>query len=215
LDLSARELQNGSIVYKPNAEEISVELNITSRNGATASQSIRIVGATVQPRSPTPQAVAHENPITRPPRAFQPPPDARQTETRAITTPDIPLTNAAPNPLASTLPSLSPSLPEFAQSRREFHPAEPVHSPQPLLPADVRLPDYAYDRPLQIQVEVTVGLDGRVTAARLTGESGAWAGLLGPTALNAARMWRFRPAMLGGEPIRSTMVLTFRYARPR
>ena len=78
----------------------------------------------------------------------------------------------------------------------------------------MRLPDDA-DRLLQIQVEVTVGIDGRVVAARLTDESGPWAGLLGPSALSTAQTWRFRPATLGGHPVQSTMVLTFRYDRPR
>jgi TonB family protein len=106
-------------------------------------------------------------------------------------------------------------LPGFIETRREFHAPEPIRWRQPVLPASVRLPDYAYDRPLQIQVEVTVGIDGRVIAARLTGESGPYAGLLGPSALNAAQTWKFRPATLGGQPIQSTMVLTFRYDRPR
>ena len=204
LNLSARELQNGSIVYKPKADEISVELNVTSREGTTASQSIRIVGAAVQSRAP---------------RAFQPPPDANPTHQRQITTPDLPPINAAlarnrTRLLAGSLPSLSEALPGFAETPRDFHAPEPIHSPQPVLSAGMRLPNDA-DRPLQIQVEVTVGIDGRVVAARLTDESGPWAGLLGPSALNAAQMWKFRPATLGGQPVQSTMVLTFRYDRPR
>jgi len=204
LDLSARELQNGSIVYKPKADEISVELDVTSRDGSTASQSIRIVGAAVQPRAPRP---------------FQPPPEASLAQKRGITTPDLPPVDAAlarnrTRLLASGLPSLSEPLPGFAETRRESHAPEPIHSPQPVLPAGMRLPDDA-DRLLQIQVEVTVGIDGRVVAARLTDESGPWAGLLGPSALSTAQTWRFRPATLGGHPVQSTMVLTFRYDRPR
>jgi TonB family protein len=78
----------------------------------------------------------------------------------------------------------------------------------------MRLPDDA-DTPLRIHVEVTVGIDGRVIGARLTDESNPLADLVGPSALNTARMWRFRPATLGGQPIQSTMALTLRYNRPR
>ena len=223
LNLSARELQNGSIVYKPKADELSVELNVTSRDGLTASQSIRIVGTALEPRSPAnpvPKAVTEESRGVASPRPFPPPPDASRTQPREIATPDAPplegaLTGNQPNLITSTLPSLPEALPKFTQTGREFRPPEPVRSPQPVLPAGMRIPDYAYDRPLQIQVEVNIGPDGGVTAARLTGETGSYAGLLGPSALNTARMWRFRPATLGGQPIPSTMVLTFRFARPR
>ena len=230
LDLSARELQNGSIVYKPKADEISVELNVTSRDGATASQSIRIIGATPEPTSkpdPAPKAAvqqsqAQQSRVAVSPRPFQPPPDASAAERREIATPDVPpigdapsLTGNQPKLIAGNLPSLPQALPKFTETRREFRPPHPVRSPQPVLPAGTRLPEYAYDRPVQIQVEVNIGADGSVTAARLTGESGAYAGLLGPSALNTARMWRFRPATLGGQAIASTMVLTFRFARPR
>jgi outer membrane biosynthesis protein TonB len=230
LDLSARELQNGSIVYKPKADEISVELNVTARDGATASQSIRIIGATPEPSSkpePAPKiAVQHshveQSRLTVLPRPFQPPPDVSRAEPREVATPDVPpvgdaptLNGNQPGLIAGSLPSLPQGLPRSTETRREFRPPQPVRSPQPVLPAGTRLPDYAYDRPVQIQVEVNIGADGSVTAARLTGESGAYAGLLGPSALNTARMWRFRPAALGGQAIPSTMVLTFRFARPR
>ena len=222
LNLSARELQTGSIVYKPKADEISVEMDVTSREGATASQSIRIVGAAVQSRSTDAftKPVAQDTRQSASPRPFQPPPDPSPAQQRDITTPDLPPIDAALTAnqtklLAGGLPSFSGRLPGFIEKRREFHAPEPVRWRHPVLPASVRLPDYAYDRPLQIQVEVTVGIDGRVIAARLTGESGPYAGLLGPSALNAAQTWKFRPATLGGQPIQSTMVLTFRYDRPR
>jgi TonB family protein len=64
-------------------------------------------------------------------------------------------------------------------------------------------------------VEVTIDPEGRVTAARLVSQSGPYTALLAPSALNTARTWRFRPATLGGQPIQSTTVLTFRYARSR
>jgi hypothetical protein len=220
LNLSHRELQNGGIVYKPKAEEISVELNVTSRVGATTSQSIRVVGETFKPGLPAEHTVVQESRIPASPRPFRPPANARPTERRAIETLDVPQIDAAPAAhqtelVASSLPSLPAALPKFTETRREFRPPQPVRSPQPVMPAGVHLPDYAYDRPLQIQVEVSIGPDGAVTAARLTGESGAYAALLGPSALNTARMWRFRPATLGGQPIPSTMLLAFRYARPR
>src|SRR5262249_8306072 len=87
LNLSARELQNGSILYKPNADEISVELNVTSRQGATTSQSIRIVGAALEPHSPAdpalhPTTQGRRVPVS--PRPFQPPPYVSPTKQHQI-----------------------------------------------------------------------------------------------------------------------------------
>jgi TonB family protein len=106
-------------------------------------------------------------------------------------------------------------LPPPAVKARELRPATPLHAPQPSFPAGVNLPDYAFDRPFQVQVEVSISASGQVTAARLVASSGPYATLLGPAALNTARVWTFHPATLGGEPVPSTMVLTFHYSHPR
>jgi TonB family protein len=96
-----------------------------------------------------------------------------------------------------------------------FHAATAIHAPQPLVPQSVSFPQYAYDHRFEVKVEVSINQMGRVTEARLVDAIGPYASQLGPSALNTARAWTFRPATLGGQPVASTMVLTFRYSRPR
>jgi TonB family protein len=236
LNLGARELQHGSILYKPRAGEIKVELSVTSPAGRTASQSIRILGADPAPRAgeirkaPVASSAPPKDaqPLEARAPAFEEPAAQIPLQSRVVAAPNINV--ATPNldvgtpglvagnlPVNVTLPAPPPisSQPTSAAGSRELRPATPLHAPQPSLPPGVNLPDYAFDRPFQVQVEVSISAGGRVTAARLVGSSGPYSTLLGPSALNTARVWTFHPATLGGEPVPSTMVLTFHYSHPR
>jgi hypothetical protein len=234
LNLGARELRHGSILYKPHADEIKVELSVTSPAGRSASQSIRILGADPAPAAAAevqkaPRVIAqmpvpgdaHPEDIpanAAPPTSFVAPPQEAPPQPRLIATPDAPNINVgAPRLIAGNLSTniTLPAPPKPAAGSRELRPATPLHAPQPSLPAGVNLPDYAFDRPFQVQVEVSISAGGRVTDAHLVGSAGPYASLLGAWALNTARLWTFHPATLGGESIPSTIVLTFHYSRPR
>jgi Gram-negative bacterial TonB protein C-terminal len=65
---------------------------------------------------------------------------------------------------------------------------------------------------IQIDVTVTIDESGKAIGARVTSKSGAAAGLLELEALKAAQLFRFRPAQENNRPVRSDMVLTFRFA---
>ena len=173
---------------------------------------------------------------------FEPPPlPSVATEQRAITTvdaPEAPLIDpgammrppwfasalmplpARPAPLTPTAqrgPTVEKSDAEAEVAARApaFQPATAIHAPQPLVPQSVSLPQYVYDHRFEVKVEVSINALGRVTEARLVDAIGPYASQLGPSALNTARAWTFRPATLAGQPVASTMVLTFRYSRPR
>ncbi len=244
LTLSPRELRNGGILYKHSADDINVELQIIEPQGRTASQSIRIVGGpdAVSPAEPikqiarsvlqkpaVPRSDARELRVAR----FEAPPEVA-AEQRSITTVDAPLIDpqvtmpppwfasalmppppqAAP-PRASTPAKADGDAAAHAGAAPEFAAATPIHSPQPFIPQGLSFPQYAYDHGVEVKVEVNINAAGRVSNTRIVGAAGPYASQLGPYAMNAARGWTFHPAMLGGQPIASTMVLTFRFSRPQ
>jgi hypothetical protein len=244
LNLSAAELQHGSILYKPHADEIKVDLSVTSPAGQTAEQWIRILEADPAPEAgearKAPRVIA-QTPVTgtslpqdipatpAPAAAFEEPvrtPQRIAAPNIDVAAPDLnpgspEINMGVPKLVAGNLPANIPRaappvpVPQPPARVRELRPATPLHAPQPTLPPGVNLPDYAFDRPFQVQVEVSINVSGRVTAAHLVGSAGPYASLLGAWALNTARLWTFHPATLGGEPVPSTMVLTFHYTRPR
>ncbi|MCU1257294.1 MAG: Gram-negative bacterial TonB protein C-terminal, partial [Bryobacterales bacterium] len=65
---------------------------------------------------------------------------------------------------------------------------------------------------VQIDVMVTVDVQGRVIGTRVISRKGAAAGLLSNEALKAAQLFRFRPAQDNNRNVQSDMVLTFRFA---
>jgi TonB family protein len=159
------------------------------------------------------------------------------TEQRSITTVDAPFINPL-DPQAAMRPpwfasALMPLPPQPAPERTStltkpdtdanvravaapaFRSATPIHAPQPLIPQGLSFPQYAYDHAVEVKVEVSINVAGRVTNTRLVEAAGPYASQLGPYAMNAARAWTFHPATLGGQPIASSMVLTFRYTRPQ
>jgi TonB family protein len=62
-----------------------------------------------------------------------------------------------------------------------------------------------------IQITVDIDVEGTVTNARLTASKGATVALLGPSALDAARRYHFRPASRDGVPEPSQSVISFRF----
>jgi protein TonB len=233
--LSPRELQTGSILYRPGAEEVSVELQVSSEMGGTASQSIRIIGANASkaavPAGERAAARMEKTPRRAPQVSFEspagqsPPGLEQQRSVTMIDAPDVasssfgsqePLTLATALPPAPAQPSLEsretpPAPVESPGAARELRPAVPIVSPQPRMPP-TQLPPHALDRPVDVQVEVSINAAGRVTNARLSSDAGIYGSMLAPSAINTARLWRFRPATVGGQPVESKMVLTFRYS---
>jgi ArsR family metal-binding transcriptional regulator len=63
----------------------------------------------------------------------------------------------------------------------------------------------------QLDVEVTISAEGKVTAARVMSTKGAQPLLLTMETLKAARLYRFEPAQQNGRNVPSVMVLTFRF----
>jgi TonB family protein len=64
---------------------------------------------------------------------------------------------------------------------------------------------------LNIEVGVTIDVDGNVSNAKLVSTNGAGVRLIENEVLQAARLFRFRPAQDNHGNVESQMVLTFHF----
>lgn len=133
-----------------------------------------------------------------------------------------PPASQAPAPLASptTVPSLAPS--RDAGSRpspattteplrfpQQYHPPEATSKVLPSLPnMMLRLPIY---KTTVVEVTVSINPNGKVTKVTPIPRKGEL-GMLVQASVSAARLWKFRPAQLGGQAVASEMVLSFSFA---
>jgi len=78
---------------------------------------------------------------------------------------------------------------------------------QPRYPANARRVNASGS----VDVQVTISEEGRVIEAKaISGHP-----LLRDAAVEAARQWVFKPAILNGVPVKTEMVLTFAFTPPR
>lgn len=86
-------------------------------------------------------------------------------------------------------------------------------APVPLKKVPAEYPDRAQELGLEgeVMVHVTIDESGQVVEARI--ESSTADRMLNDSALAAARAWEFRPATRYGSPVRSSIVIPFRFSR--
>lgn len=90
-----------------------------------------------------------------------------------------------------------------------FQPPVPTKQVSPIVPNVLRQNLF---RPSVIEVTVGVDAAGRVISAKAAGYSGVLAHLAG-FATEAARRWRFRPALRNGQSVPSEYLIRFSFAR--
>lgn len=154
-------------------------------------------------------------PIPDPP----PPNDDPQRQQREshLTTPPLPIPNPIPDPLPYHDPEPLPHVPDpgptgtaFAEADRPVLPTPDIRSEAVMLASNLQ-PPYPTDeqsagRSGSVRLRVTIGPDGRVTAAeRISATSNAFWRV---TERQALSRWRFRPATVNGRPVSSTRVMT-------
>lgn len=91
-----------------------------------------------------------------------------------------------------------------------FKAATPVRQVRPTVPPEIR---QMIRSPIEVQVRLNVGPDGRVTNAEALGTTGPPASYLREVAAIAARQWQFAPARQGAQPVASELVLKFVFTR--
>lgn len=119
------------------------------------------------------------------------PPDEDSDQARIVETAPAP----APQPETAAAPPVAPDAPAAAASTTNDSPPIVVSSPPPAYPrAALRRGDSG-----EALLRVHVGADGVPYAVDLVRGSGSR--LLDRAATDAARKWRFRPAMSNGQPV--------------
>ncbi|MFN0172085.1 MAG: TonB family protein [Bryobacteraceae bacterium] len=107
-------------------------------------------------------------------------------------------------PLEQTAPGTVPP----ANSAPPQTSPKPVKQVSPHLPPNLRA---MVSRQVEVQVRVTVDPTGKVTRTEPLTTQGAVAEYLQTAASNAARLWRFEPALSGGKPVPGELILLFRF----
>jgi hypothetical protein len=92
----------------------------------------------------------------------------------------------------------------------EYVPPKPVRSIRPTMSPTVRR---LLESEVQVDINVSIDRTGKVTDARPTAAYKGITGYLAGQAANAARMWRFTPALRNGEPVPGEYLLRFQFRK--
>jgi periplasmic protein TonB len=153
---------------------------------------------------------------------FVPPPATERVRGPVIAKP--PEVQSNPAPITTALPpvlmALKPPEPTVTPPARTapavipsvtFTAPVPVKRVSPVVPSGVRP---LLREPAVVTVVVEVDAEGKVTAARSSGDNTGIRQLLVPSAVQAAKLWQFEPALRNGVPVASQTEVSFRFANP-
>lgn len=194
IPLDASVLRSGkAITYVPASDKIKIKLEITGANRSEQSQS---VVAIVRPPRVQPAP---------PPMIAQVPERANETQQR-VPHPDVPslLQTAAVKRSGGE-----------GLKRRGYRSARPTRKATPKVPDHYAM---LLRAPVEIDVRIDVNARGAVIKARPISQTGSFHGSLEEEAalthavVDAARQWRFKPAAFYSRPVRSQVILSFRFA---
>jgi hypothetical protein len=232
LHLELEQLRAGNVVYSPANASVLFRLEVTGRDKTKTSETILALAA---PKAHlTARLVAVSGPAagssSRNRKSFSPPRsrhDFGKPGRVMLVDPPVqaasffPLTSALIEQLAIVQPKVAPlPPPEPQQDRitprepqplpvtRAFVAARPIHESQPNLPLAIRA---TLISEVEVQIRVQVDESGLVVRIDPLGSTGPASDSLVSVTEEAARQWRFAPAMRGNRPVTSEVVLTFRY----
>ncbi len=146
--------------------------------------------------------------IARAPAILEPPPVSTVATISALKLPALPV----PSPPVVPPPVFAaphPNLTYRAPAPTRYLAPRVVHQVVPAVPLGIAPRIHTE---VELEVSVTLDMDGKVTGAHIIASQGAAAGLLAIEALKAAQLCRFLPAQQDGRPVPGNTVLTFRFA---
>jgi TonB-like protein len=209
LQLDPEQLLNGSVVYGAANNSVQVRLEVMGHDGTKTSETIL---AGVVP-------VAHVK--ARPGVASQPTAGSSSRNRRlspsrpAIVDPPSPSASVPPQTFAliEQLAFAQPRLPVPAGSQQNgmipsFVAARAIHESLPDLSSAIRATVVSE---VEVQVKVQIDEYGRAVRVGLVGSTGPANDALVSATREAARLWRFAPAVRESQPVASEVVLMFRY----
>ena len=223
LHLELEQLRTGSVVYTPVNKRVLFRLEVTGRNERKTHETVLALAAPKAHRPATGSSSRNRKSF-RPPGSrhnfdkpgrvvlVDPPAQAASSfleasalvEQLAIAQPKVaPLPPAEPQQdrIAPREPQSPPVTPAFVAAR-------PIHESLPNLPRAIR---NTVTSEVEVQIKVQVDESGRVVRIAPLGPTGRASGAIVRISDEAARQWRFAPAMRRNQPVASEVVLTFRY----
>jgi hypothetical protein len=232
LHLELEQLRTGSVVYSPVNKSVLFRLEVTGRDETKTYETVLALApskAHLTARLGTASRPAAGS-SSRNRKSFRPPRSLRDFgEPGRVVLVDPPAqaasffleASALVVQLAIAQPKVAPlPPPEPQQDRiapREPQPlpvtpalvaARPIHESLPSLPRAIRA---TVTSEVVVQIKIQVDESGRVVRMAPLGSTGPASQPMVSISEEAARQWRFAPAMRGNQPVASEVVLTFRY----
>lgn len=207
LALRPAQLREGRVVYHPlPGVDTEVRLEVLDASGRSQAESVQLIafdtaGAPTLPPAAAPHPVSGSKPS---------PLAAEGNDTRDEDLSAAPLMLARAGREGTGTEERPTRAAQFARTGR----IEPVaiRRASPELRPEVLKELRAATGKVTVSVLVSIGASGSVDDAQVEGSTGE-PGYNGPyirlAALNAARQWRFRPAIANGRPVPSKITLTF------
>jgi hypothetical protein len=182
----AAQLQDGSLLYSPRADQILMRLTVTTPN-ASATESVTVI---------LPKGESHSPTVT-----VSPAPHRGDSS--------IKLSRTFTGPLLAKDIAPVTSIPRDPPALDGYEPPVAVVKPQPVFPAD--LSSLMVKRTV-VDVRVTIDKNGKVIKAESIPQENISSYWLN-SAVDAARLWKFKPAQSNHEPVWSEAILQFVFNR--
>jgi Gram-negative bacterial TonB protein C-terminal len=224
-------VRRGSILYAPTTDRVEVQLTISTAAGPV-SESLMVIMPVAGASRPTTRG-AEAIPLERagataPPAGF----GEQRPATRPFALPATPLVRKSPavldeppplrgneggavSAMTVTLPQLPAPKPPIAVE--EERPPAPAYRYEPPVITKRVTPSYPPSLRGTVltatSVEVRVGIDesGNVVTVTPVPQERAAPPTIVKSAVEAARMWKFKPARTNNQPVPSEMILQFRF----
>jgi hypothetical protein len=238
VELSANQVRAGRLFYLASSGDVQFRLEIEQPDGRSVAESISFLSVSAplpavdlpeRPAAGPPANVksaraAPPEPIYRPrfvlPEEGRPPADPQTIAAPpviapagvpgAILPPQRPVRLNPPRPPAAEVPDTPPAAAKptaaDAEPDHSFAPPQPIREVSPAIAPSLRA---LLHGPVEIQVQVSIDVRGKVTRAAIAQEKGAMAATLTDAVLAAARQWVFTPARANGHVLPSQKILVF------
>ena len=240
VELDLGQLRNGKIVYSPVTSDTSFRLDVTSSDAAkNQSESVRVLKTRPSPMAPDATAppagepaAATEGEVAAAPapaapraplKTFNAPLAQRLRAARPSDIPEPPSIERADNSVSQLGPGIgataasAPVAPPTAAPAAAAQPAPrfggSVQSVELLSRTNPVYPPLARQSRIGgvVEVKAVVGPDGKVKEVSvLKGHP-----LLRNAAMDAVKMWRYKPATLNGQPVESSTIVSLNFVENR
>jgi len=230
LHLELEQLRTGSVVYSPTNKSVLFQLKVKGRDETKTHETTLALPAPKAHLTDVAASRRAAGSSSRNRKSFSPPRSLHDfgkprrivlLDTPAQATSLFPEASALVEQLAIAQPKVARLPPPEPQQDRTtphepqplpvipaFVAARPIHELLPNLPHAVRA---VVISEVEVRIKVEIDESGRVVRVAPLGSTGPASDSIVRVSEEAARQWRFAPAMRGNQPAASEVILSFRY----